>query len=90
MHQQKQIRPAVVLTILLIYCGIFHLLVAGQLSYYFANLSADSTDNVLLVDKASQALFVLNSNSPKMIQVLDTFRITTGKLAGDKEKDYSQ
>ena len=87
MHQQKKIRPAVGLTILLIYCGIFQLLAAGQLSYYFANLSADSTDNVLLVDKASQALLVLNSNGPGTIQVLDTFRITTGKLTGDKEKE---
>jgi murein L,D-transpeptidase YafK len=87
MHQQKKIRPTIVLTILSIYFGIFQLLVAGQPSYYFANLSADSTDDVFLVDKASQTLFILNSNSPGTIQVLDTFRITTGKLAGDKEKE---
>jgi murein L,D-transpeptidase YafK len=87
MHPPEKISPTIILPILLIYfCG-FQPLAAGQMSYYFANLSADSTDNVFLVDKANQALFVLTSNAPGMIQVLDTFRITTGKLAGDKEKE---
>lgn len=88
MHPQKKISPmTIMLPILLIWLGIYQPLAAGQLSYYFTNLSANSTDNVLLVDKASQTLFVLASNSPGTMQSLDTFRITTGKLTGDKEKE---
>jgi len=63
---------------------------SGELQSYFFNVSADSTGNVLLVDKARQTLLVLTSNATGTIQVLDTFRITTGKVDGDKAKEGDQ
>ena len=63
---------------------------SGEIRSYFFNVSADSTGNVLLVDKARQTLLVLTSNDPGTIQVLDTFRITTGKVDGNKEKEGDQ
>nr|MBC8491925.1 L,D-transpeptidase family protein [Candidatus Neomarinimicrobiota bacterium] len=63
---------------------------SGELQSFFYNVSADSTGNVLLVDKARQTLLVLTSNDPGTIQVLDTFRITTGKVDGEKAKEGDQ
>jgi len=60
-------------------------LYCGELNFYLCNLSADSVTNVLLVDKSKQSLFVIRSNMPGNVQVLDSFRITTGKVDGNKE-----
>ncbi|MCG2717168.1 MAG: L,D-transpeptidase family protein [Candidatus Marinimicrobia bacterium] len=61
-----------------------------ELQLYFFNVSTDSTGNVLLADKARQMLLVLTSKDPGTIQVLDTFRITTGKVDGNKAKESDQ
>lgn len=59
--------------------------VAAQ-DYYSAlvNISADSINNVLLVDKSKQQMFVVHSEAPKSMEVIRTFRITTGRNDGDK------
>lgn len=58
-----------------------------ELNKYLKNISADSLGHVLLVNKAEQFLLVLSSNAPGTIQVIDTFRITTGRVDGNKEKE---
>jgi murein L,D-transpeptidase YafK len=60
-------------------------LYCGELNFYLRNLSADSVSNVLLIDKSKQSLLVIRSNLPGAVQVLDSFRITTGKVDGNKE-----
>ncbi len=57
----------------------------GDLNLYLRNLSADSVSNVLLIDKSKQSLFVVRSNLPGNVQALDSFRISTGKVDGNKE-----
>ncbi|HDP67576.1 MAG TPA: hypothetical protein ENN20_03625 [Candidatus Marinimicrobia bacterium] len=73
-----------------IYLGIPLVTPADELGLYIKNISADSVPFVLLVDKSQQHLFVLNSNAPSQIQIVDTFRITTGKVDGNKEKEGDQ
>ncbi len=51
------------------------------------NISADSSEYVLLVDKRLQKLYVAESNAPQEINLVKEFRITTGKVAGDKERE---
>lgn len=60
---------------------------AGEFSPYISNISADSTDNILLVNKSRQALMVLKSPAPGAVAVLDTFSITTGRIPGNKEQE---
>jgi len=60
---------------------------ADELNLYLKNISADSVENVLLVDKSQQRLLVLKSNAPQNTQAIDTFRVTTGKIGGNKEKE---
>jgi len=63
---------------------------ADELNLYLKNISADSVETVLLVDKSQQQLLVLKSNAPLTIQAIDTFRISTGKVDGNKEKEGDQ
>jgi len=63
---------------------------ADELNLYLKNISADSIETVLLVDKSQQRLLVLKSDAPRNIQAIDTFRITTGKIEGNKEKEGDQ
>ena len=63
---------------------------ANELNLYLKNISADSVETVLLVDKSQQQLLVLKSTAPQNIQVIDTFRISTGKVDGNKEKEGDQ
>lgn len=72
------------------YLGIPLVTPADELGLYVKNISADSVPSVLLVDKSRQRLLVLNSNAPSQIQIVDTFRITTGKVDGNKEKEGDQ
>ncbi len=51
------------------------------------NISADSTTNVLIVDKSKQMLFVKKGGSPDSVEQFEKFRITTGKVHGNKEKE---
>jgi len=51
------------------------------------NISADSTQKVLLVDKEKQQMYIVQSSMPQSQQVLETYRITTGRNNGDKEKE---
>ncbi len=50
------------------------------------NISADSTGNVLLVDKSHQKMFVVRSNAPGAQEIVKEYRITTGRRSGDKER----
>jgi len=63
---------------------------ADELNLYLKNISADSVETVLLVDKSQQQLLVLKSTAPQNTLVVDTFRITTGKVDGNKEKEGDQ
>ena len=57
-------------------------------SLYFPalfNISADSTENILLVNKSEQELYVLNSPAAGELQVLKKYRITTGRVNGNKQ-----
>ncbi|MBS1272079.1 MAG: hypothetical protein MAGBODY4_01217 [Candidatus Marinimicrobia bacterium] len=49
------------------------------------NLSADSTENILLVNKADQELYILKSRRPGDLEVLKKYRVTTGRVDGNKE-----
>ncbi len=49
------------------------------------NISADSVENVLVVDKSRQKLQVISSNNPKEFGILHSFRVSTGKVKGNKE-----
>lgn len=60
---------------------------ADEIELYLKNISADSVYNVLLVDKSRQRLLVLRSPAPQNVLAVDTFRITTGKVDGNKEKE---
>lgn len=51
------------------------------------NISADSSEYVLLVDKKQQTLYVAKSNAPQEVNLVKEFRVTTGKVAGDKERE---
>lgn len=88
---KKSLRNCVILSLCCwIHFGIPQIAPADELKLYVQNISADSIPNVLLVDKSRQCLFVLNSNAPAHIQIVDTFRITTGKIDGNKEKEGDQ
>ena len=57
-------------------------------SLYFPaliNLSADSTDNILLVNKAEQELYVLKSPAAGELEVIKKYRVTTGRVNGNKQ-----
>ncbi|HKJ69226.1 MAG TPA: L,D-transpeptidase family protein [bacterium] len=51
------------------------------------NISADSTENVILVDKARQQLYVVRSPGPGELQMVKSYRVTTGRINGDKQKE---
>jgi len=74
-------------SLLLIGCLFQNKILASEIEYYLKNFSADSVGNVLLVDKSQQRLLVLKSRAPQSVTAIDTFRITTGKIDGNKEKE---
>ena len=74
-------------SLLLIVCLFQNKILASEIEYYLRNFSADSVGNVLLVDKSQQRLLVLKSRAPQSVTAIDTFRITTGKIDGNKEKE---
>jgi len=51
------------------------------------NISADTTEYILVVDKQQQKLFVVQSPQPQDLQIIREFRITTGKEPGDKMRE---
>jgi len=51
------------------------------------NISADSTQPIFIVDKASQMFYVIQSNSPGHITTLDSIQASTGQRRGDKRKE---
>jgi len=51
------------------------------------NISRDSTDAIIIVDKSRQMLYVVKSYLSNPIVPADTFRVTTGKVNGNKEKE---
>ena len=51
------------------------------------NISADSTGYILLVDKSKQEMLVLISYNPGSLKIVKTFKVTTGKVIGNKEKE---
>ena len=53
---------------------------------YVVNISG-KVRNTLLVDKQKQMLFVVAENGNKKIEIVDEFRITTGRVVGDKMKE---
>jgi len=71
------------LFILIIYIGLAN---ANPYTHYFYNLSG-KIDTILIVDKNQQELYVLAENSEHQIEVVDEFRVTTGRIRGDKEKE---
>ncbi len=66
-----------------------HVLFSATPSQFGAviNISADSTENIVLVDKARQQLFVVRSSAPGHLDLIKTYRVTTGKNNGDKQKE---
>ena len=50
------------------------------------NISANSKANILIVDKSKQMLFVKKRGSTDSVEQFEKFRITTGKVYGNKEK----
>jgi len=50
------------------------------------NISAESKANILIVDKSKQMLFVKKRGSTDSVEQFEKFRITTGKVYGNKEK----
>jgi len=63
--------------------AMINIALAVDFSGYIYNVSG-RVDNTLLVDKQQQKLFVLAEKETGKIAVIDTFRITTGKVLGDK------
>ncbi len=51
------------------------------------NISADTTEYILVVDKQQQKLLVVQSPKPQDLQIVGEFRITTGKEPGDKMRE---
>jgi len=49
------------------------------------NISADSTENIVLVDKSRQTLYIVRSPGPSRLEVVKTFKVTTGRANGDKQ-----
>ena len=62
------------------------ILFADNIKNYIYNVSG-KVDNFLLVDKNKQKLFVIAEDSTCNLHVIDTFRVTTGRVTGDKEKE---
>lgn len=59
-------------------------------SIYFqniVNISKDSTDEIIVVDKSKQYLFVVKSYLDSPLAFVDSFRVTTGKNNGNKERE---
>lgn len=66
-----------------------HLLFPAESPYFGSviNISADSTDNVVLVDKSKQQLFVVKSEAPDHLTLLKEYRVTTGQADGNKQRE---
>ncbi len=71
------------LLILIIYFGLAD---ASLYKNYFYNLSG-AIDTILIVDKKQQKLYVFAENHDHQINEIDEFRVTTGRISGDKEKE---
>ncbi|MBN2280142.1 MAG: L,D-transpeptidase family protein [Candidatus Marinimicrobia bacterium] len=63
-----------------------YLLSAGTFENYFYNVSG-CVDKFLLVDKSKQKLWVVAANDSETTVVADSFRVTTGRVPGNKEKE---
>ena len=62
------------------------ILVANSFENYVYNVSG-KVANFLLVDKEKQKLFVIAEDSTNTLHLIDSFRVTTGRVSGDKEKE---
>jgi len=51
------------------------------------NVSADSLNDVFVVDKAQQQLYIVKSNGPANQEIVRHYRITTGQAKGEKERE---
>lgn len=51
------------------------------------NLSAKKVNNVFVVDKAQQMLYLLKSEGPERQEIVNKIRITTGQAQGNKERE---
>ncbi|MFH1213994.1 MAG: L,D-transpeptidase family protein [Candidatus Neomarinimicrobiota bacterium] len=51
------------------------------------NISADSTGYVLVVDKIHQKMFMVRSDAPGNLKIINEYKITTGRRSGDKERE---
>ncbi|MCF7804856.1 MAG: L,D-transpeptidase family protein [Candidatus Marinimicrobia bacterium] len=49
------------------------------------NLSADSTSYILVVDKTDQEMHLIKSPRPGALEIIKTYRVTTGRVNGNKE-----
>ncbi|HPC35656.1 MAG TPA: L,D-transpeptidase family protein [Candidatus Marinimicrobia bacterium] len=74
-------------SILILIAILFTISWADNLFLNVINISADSTGNVLIVDKSHQKMFVVRSNAPGAQEILKQYRITTGRRNGDKERE---
>ena len=64
----------------------FVIVFADAYKNYIFNVSGKS-ENFLLVDKEKQKLFVVSEDTTKCFGIIDSFRVTTGRVLGDKEKE---
>jgi len=62
------------------------ILFANTFKNYIYNVSG-KVETFLLVDKTKQKLFVIDEDSTGNTSIIDTFRVTTGRSPGDKEKE---
>lgn len=84
MHLKKLVQTSFMLMII----GCFPLLVSAK-SYLtpLMNVSADTVNDVFVVDKAQQQLYIVKSNGPTDQEIVSRYRITTGQVKGDKERE---
>jgi len=71
----------------LLLIGLPLALLAENLLTNVINVSADSTDYVFVVDKLHQKMFMVKSNVPAAVKIINEYKITTGRKNGDKERE---
>jgi len=62
-------------------------ILADQIFSNVINISADSTGYILVVDKTHQKMYMVISKTPGALEVVNEYRITTGRQIGDKERE---
>lgn len=51
------------------------------------NVSADSTGFIFVIDKTRQKMYLVKSDAPGDLKIINEYKITTGRRSGDKERE---